>query len=445
MKRKLIILLFLIVGMCLTGCSNSNTPPVSNITFIDITSDSINIEVGGFDTIPIEYDGFGNYSDLNITCDKENVLTFDDDFITFNGINTGYTTITVSAKNNPDIKDTIDIFVNKVGYKENFVRLIGPTDVLIVGNSMDLTIDNLKSLKAKGNEDFIFSVSDESILKLEGYKITALKDGVCTVYARQIDTPCNVGKLDIYVGLQSTDVTRYGEPDNTPLITYFDDNNYTIDASTDEQVRILGASNYQRYKYLSSNEHILLISDTGLFMGVSEGEVEVTIASKDTNSKINNTTIRIKVTGERKRDYVPILLKIALAEEGYEEWTGNNDTKYGEWNNCNYEQWCATFVSWCLNNAGVPVEIAIRSIAVRIFEQTYRQSGQFGLKGEYQPQPGDLIIFSSAGASHIGIVVRSDENNVYTIEGNTSNMVAQRTYSLYDETITGYVIPDYDK
>ena len=67
------------------------------------------------------------------------------------------------------------------------------------------------------------------------------------------------------------------------------------------------------------------------------------------------------------------------------------------------------------------------------------------MKGEYQPQPGDLIIFSSAGASHIGIVVKSDETTVYTIEGNTSNMVAQRSYSLDYEQITGYIKPNYNE
>ena len=180
-------------------------------------------------------------------------------------------------------------------------------------------------------------------------------------------------------------------------------------------------------------------------MGVTEGEVNVTISSRDTKSKVNKATLKIKVTGDRKRNYGPILLAVALAEEGYTEWTGSNDTKYGEWNNCNYEEWCATFVSWCLNNAGVPKDICNRSIAVRIFEGNFRDKGQFKLKEEYKPQPADLIIFSSAGASHIGIVVYSDDTTVYTIEGNTGNMVAQRAYPLDYEQITGYCVLNFDE
>ena len=67
------------------------------------------------------------------------------------------------------------------------------------------------------------------------------------------------------------------------------------------------------------------------------------------------------------------------------------------------------------------------------------------LKEEYKPQPADLIIFSSAGASHIGIVVYSDDTTVYTIEGNTGNMVAQRAYPLDYEQITGYCVLNFDE
>ena len=82
---------------------------------------------------------------------------------------------------------------------------------------------------------------------------------------------------------------------------------------------------------------------------------------------------------------------------------------------------------------------------VRIFEGNFRDKGQFKLKEEYKPQPADLIIFSSAGASHIGIVVYSDDTTVYTIEGNTGNMVAQRAYPLDYEQITGYIKPNYNE
>lgn len=440
MNKKLLLILLFIFVLGIVGCGTSNI----KITSITIDTECMEIEVGEDKNIPITYDGKGDYSDLNFIVSDENIVSINSNYVT--GISEGITSLTVSSKKDETIKATINIYVNPEGFEKKFVRVAAPSNALIVGNSMGFKVDNLSSLDATGNDDFEFFVTDPSVLQLnDNYTVTALKDGVCTIQARQKNAPSNLGELVVYVGLQSEDKTFSGEPENTPLITYFEDNNFVIDCDNDEQIKILGAKNYQRYYYKTEDENILLISDTGLFMGIKAGEVSVTISSKDSRSGIGNAKIKIKVTGERKRDYVPQLLKIALAEEGYREWTGNNDTKYGEWNNCNYEAWCATFVSWCLNNAGVPKEICIRSISVRVYETTYRSKDQFMLKEEYQPKAGDLIIFSSAGASHVGIVVSSDSTTVYTIEGNTSNMVAQRSYPLMHEEITGYIVPDYDK
>lgn len=439
MRKKFLILLLLLYTSLFIGCANQ-----TKVSFINIELDTLEIEVGDDISLNIQYDGKGDYSDLDFILSENNIIDITNNII--NGKNPGIVNLTITSKKDKNISDNIIIYVNPEGYEQEFVRVSSPTNSLIIGNSMEIYVDNLKSLNATGNDDFIFSVSDPTVLQLnDDYTITALQNGVCNVEARQKNAPGNLGILTIYVGLQSDDKTSKGEPENTQLITYFDDNNYVIDAAVDEQLNILGAIDYQRYVYTSDDENILLISDTGLFMGVSEGEAIVSIFSKDSQSDLTKTTVKVKVTGERKRDYVPLLLEIALAEEGYREWTNNNDTKYGEWNNCNYEAWCATFVSWCLNNAGVPKSIAIRSISVRVYESTYRTRNQFYLKGEYQPQPGDLIIFSSAGASHIGIVVKSDETTVYTIEGNTSNMVAQRSYSLDYEQITGYIKPNYNE
>lgn len=440
MNKKLLLILLFIFVLGIVGCG----APKKEITSITIDIEYLEIEVGEDGVIPITYDGVGDYSDLVFSISDETIANIDKNYVS--GISVGITNIVVSSIKDNSIKASVDVFVNPEGFEKSFVRVAAPANSLIVGNSLEFRVDNLKSLNVSGNEDFIFSVTDPSVLQLnDNYTVTALKDGVCTIQARQKNAPGNIGELLIYVGLQSSDVTFSGEPENTPLVTYFEDNNFIIDCNKDEQIQILGAKDYQRYYYKSEDENILLISDTGLFMGVKEGEVGVTISSKDSRSGMGNTKIKIKVTGERKRDYVPQLLKIALAEEGYREWTGNNDTKYGEWNNCNYEAWCATFVSWCLNNAGVPKEICIRSISVRVYETTYRSKDQFMLKEEYQPKAGDLIIFSSAGASHVGIVVSSDSTTVYTIEGNTSNMVAQRSYPLMHEEITGYIVPDYNK
>lgn len=64
------------------------------------------------------------------------------------------------------------------------------------------------------------------------------------------------------------------------------------------------------------------------------------------------------------------------------------------------------------------------------------------------PKPGDQIFFSTAhsksNVSHTGLVEKVDGSKVYTIEGNTSDRVARRSYYLSDSYIVGYGRPAYD-
>jgi surface antigen len=50
-----------------------------------------------------------------------------------------------------------------------------------------------------------------------------------------------------------------------------------------------------------------------------------------------------------------------------------------------------------------------------------------------------LIIFKNGGRSHVGVVESiGADGRINTIEGNTSNKVARRSYSANDRTITGF-------
>ena len=73
----------------------------------------------------------------------------------------------------------------------------------------------------------------------------------------------------------------------------------------------------------------------------------------------------------------------------------------------------------------------------------YKQKGQYHASN---PKPGDQIFFgtSTTNVSHTGLVEKVDATKVYTIEGNTSDKVARRTYSLSDKKIVGYGRPAYD-
>lgn len=73
----------------------------------------------------------------------------------------------------------------------------------------------------------------------------------------------------------------------------------------------------------------------------------------------------------------------------------------------------------------------------------------FRAKGRFfrnNPQPGDQIFFSyqEGEVSHTGLVVEVSSYGVITVEGNTSDMVAKRSYALSDARIYGYGRPDWN-
>lgn len=168
------------------------------------------------------------------------------------------------------------------------------------------------------------------------------------------------------------------------------------------------------------------------------------------------------------------VITVAIAEIGYKEKASNSnlddksanagsanytkyardfDQKYPRWYNGkkNGYAWCDMFVDWCFLTA-FGYENALRLLC-----QPEKSAGAgctyslryFKNKGQLytsNPQPGDQIFFgtSQSDVSHTGIVEKVDGSKVYTIEGNTSDMVARRSYALTNSRIVGYGRPKYD-
>ena len=108
--------------------------------------------------------------------------------------------------------------------------------------------------------------------------------------------------------------------------------------------------------------------------------------------------------------------------------------------------WCNIFVTWCADQCGF-----YKSGAVPLFQQPqdtlewYQARRLFKKRGSYTPKPGDLIFFNwgTNHAQHIGIVERVENGNVYTIEGNSRDVVKRQGYSLSSYGIIGYATPRY--
>ena len=103
--------------------------------------------------------------------------------------------------------------------------------------------------------------------------------------------------------------------------------------------------------------------------------------------------------------------------------------------------WCACFASWCGDQAGL-----IESGKMPKFSLCddgiawFQGKGKWKSRG-YSPAPGTLIFFDWNGdgtSDHVGIVEKTEGSTVYTVEGNSSNAVNQRSYAINNGTIMGY-------
>lgn len=112
--------------------------------------------------------------------------------------------------------------------------------------------------------------------------------------------------------------------------------------------------------------------------------------------------------------------------------------------NCATTPWCASWAMTMLKNHGVLDTSSCSNVNYCPTIKSWSQ-GQGTWRGQgsgYTPQPGDAILFDWDGngtAQHIGIVQKVENGKVYTIEGNSSDSVAQRTYNLSSGNILGYI------
>lgn len=147
----------------------------------------------------------------------------------------------------------------------------------------------------------------------------------------------------------------------------------------------------------------------------------------------------------------------------------NDPTYYSEWyiggygNNPAWTSetpWCACFVSWALDQAGVAapadhprwyaeVDNFMAYFDGNGWHDSYAVLEQQGMGAEaYKPVAGDLIFFdwdADGDPQHIGVVLslfkhEDGSYTIYTIEGNSAGRVAIRSYAIDDDRILGYGI-----
>lgn len=174
-------------------------------------------------------------------------------------------------------------------------------------------------------------------------------------------------------------------------------------------------------------------------------------ADVETAEDWEQTFADVELTGVWAED----VLAIAESQLGYTESTANyvvepdgtlkGYTRYGAWCGSPYGDWCAMFVSFCLNYAGVPEDaFPWEASCPRWVEKLEEMELYAPAVGEYRPGLGDVVFFDWDGdtqADHVGLVRElRGETGFATIEGNCGNQVAMREYAGNDTSILGYGI-----
>ena len=166
------------------------------------------------------------------------------------------------------------------------------------------------------------------------------------------------------------------------------------------------------------------------------------------NTNYPNTHVN---TGNQKED----LIAVAETQIGY---TYNSGTKYGAWYGSGFTSsaWCAMFVSWCANQAGIPTSIIPKHAScddgMAWFKNNNRWHNAAYYGGNYTPIRGDIVYYSDnhtqSDSTHVGIVTGISGNYLQVIEGNTDSKVHKYTQnskrSLSSAYVLGYGTPNYN-
>lgn len=154
------------------------------------------------------------------------------------------------------------------------------------------------------------------------------------------------------------------------------------------------------------------------------------VAKENENKKLSDNLYQKFISTKGEEDYVDY----ALNEIGNKLLLSTYSTKYAiDYMNKNpkggaspSDEWCAEFVSYVMNKTGNSKTITpYINTAVGASEAQSRASqgiGEWHSSSDttYHPQRGDIFYNYEGKAQHTGIVLGSDENYIYTIEGNTS-------------------------
>lgn len=139
------------------------------------------------------------------------------------------------------------------------------------------------------------------------------------------------------------------------------------------------------------------------------------------------------------------LVNLALSQLG-----NKGGEKYWRWAGLSKRcEWCALFVSWCGDQTGLRAAGQIPYFSfVSDGVSFYKNKGKWIDGSEVNSsncdkliQPGMIIFFDwepDGKPNHVGIVTKVSNGYIYTVEGNSSDAVRERSYSADNKSLFGF-------
>lgn len=189
-----------------------------------------------------------------------------------------------------------------------------------------------------------------------------------------------------------------------------------------------GVSRYKS-KRRKNNAKSIVIASPGIFLIAMIVILMMSLSAGAYGADVSD----LELTGEGSTDMVMVAASQIGNEGGelYWRWYGFSS----------HVDWCAVFVSWCADQAGLLDDGSMPKFAV--CDDGIRWFVEKGswFNRNISPEPGMIIFFDWDGdgrSDHVGIVEQCKDGMIYAIEGNSRDVCLRRCYVVGSDVIMGY-------
>ena len=270
--------------------------PVTDIT-VDKTEIHLNKNETDKITVTEVKPDIATNKEVTFETSDNSVVTVDQDG-NIVAVGDGTATITVTSKDNEDVKEVITVTVKT------------PVTEITATEDFTIEIDEEKNLGASVNDDatnkeLIYETDNSSVIKVDNAgNVIAVGEGTATITITSKDNPAVketvtvtviIPAKDIIVDKSAIELTE-GETDKISVTV-------TPDNATNKEVT-----------YKSSDESVVKVDENGNIEAVGEGTATITVTSKDDNTIKETVTITVKKPVIDVEDIVVDKSEIELTE-----------------------------------------------------------------------------------------------------------------------------------